>query len=70
MKKLSIIAAAIFLGLGGIAVAGDSGENHGDYSNSKGFNPYMPELSAPAAGYSAHAQASVQHQVVHRHVEK
>jgi hypothetical protein len=70
MKKLSIITAAIFLGLSGIAMAGDSGENHGDYSNTRGFNPYMPEFSAPAAGYSARAEYSVPHQAAHRHVEK
>lgn len=66
MKTLSIVTVAILLGLSGAAMAGDSGENHQDYGNTQGFNPYMPEFSTPAAGgYAAHAQAPVQHVVKH-----
>jgi hypothetical protein len=39
MKNLSIIAVAILLGLGGAAMASDSGENHQDDTNSTGANP-------------------------------
>ena len=46
MKTLSIITAAIFLGLSGAALAGDSGENHQDDSNSTGPNPFMTSLSS------------------------
>ena len=71
MKTLSIITAAIFLGLSGAAVAGDSGENHQDNTNATGADPFMPGLSAPAfPGYSAFGQYQVRHHVVHRHVEK
>ena len=77
MKTLSIITTAIFLGLSGAAMAGDSGENHQDNTNVTGPNPFMPEFGAPAShgaagayGYSAFAQYPVHHHVVHRHVKK
>jgi hypothetical protein len=71
MKTLSIITAAIFLGLSGAAMAGDSGENHQDSTNAAGSNPFMPELSTPASsGYSAFGKYSVQHHAVRRHIEK
>jgi hypothetical protein len=65
MKTLSIVAVAILIGLSGAAKANDSGENHGDSTNTTGFNPYMPEFSTPAAGYWARAQAPLQHVVKH-----
>jgi hypothetical protein len=71
MKTLSIITVAILLGLSGAAMAGDSGENHQDNTNATGSNPFMPEFNTPASsGYSAFGKYSVQHHVVHRHVEK
>ena len=42
MKALSIVTVAILLGLGGAAMANDSGENHQDNTNSTGANPFMP----------------------------
>jgi hypothetical protein len=68
MKTLSILTVAIMLGLGGVAMAGDSGENHQDNTNLAGANPYMPELGAPAARASA-AYAQVSHQA-HQTVKK
>jgi hypothetical protein len=71
MKTLSIITVAILLGLSGAAMAGDSGENHRDNTNTTGPNPFMPEFSTPASPrYSALAEYPVQHYVVHRHVKK
>jgi hypothetical protein len=71
MKTLSIIAAAIFLGLSGAAMASDSGENHQDGGNSVGSNPFMPEFGRQASpGYSAFGSYTVQHRVVHHHVKK
>ena len=75
MKTLSMVTVAILLGLGGVAMAAGN-RDCGDYcTNSTGPNPFMPEFSTPATpGYSAFArypvQHSVQHHVVHRHVEK
>jgi hypothetical protein len=70
MKTLSIITAAIFLGLSGAAMAGDSGENHQDNTSATGPNPFMPEFSTHASpGYSAFGQYPVHPHVVHRHVE-
>jgi hypothetical protein len=69
MKTLGILTTAVLLGLGGAAMAGDSGENHQDYSNTTGINPYMPEFSAPAPR-SAFAQAPVVHHAVNRHIKK
>jgi hypothetical protein len=69
MKTLSIVTAAIFLGLSGVALAGQDSQQSN--TNATGPNPYMPEFSTPASpGYSAFARYSVQHHVVHRHVEK
>jgi hypothetical protein len=75
MKTLSIVTAAILLGLGSTAMAmggGDhgSGENNQNTSTT-GPNPFMPEFSTPASsGSSAFAQYPVHHHVVHRHIEK
>ena len=62
MKKLSIIAVAILLGIGGAAMASDSGENHQDDTNSTGANPYMTYSggSYQRGGYHAFAQQPVQ----------
>lgn len=62
MKKLSIIAVAILLGLGGVAMASDSGENHQDDTNSTGPNPYMTYSSGnfQRGGYQAYAKQPVQ----------
>jgi hypothetical protein len=60
MNKLSIITVAIVLGLGGAAMAGDSGENHQDNTNVAGTNPFMPEFSAPAP-QARGAYAKVEH---------
>lgn len=68
MKKLSIVAVAILLGLGGVAMAGDSGENHQDNGNATGVNPYMPEFSVPAKGSAAFAKVE-RSEIVH-HVKK
>jgi hypothetical protein len=75
MKKLSIITVAILLGLSGVAMAGQDSQQGN--TNSTGPNPYMPEVSTPVThgdadtfGYSAYAQAPVQHHVVHHHVKK
>ena len=71
MKTLSILTVAVLLGLSGAAMAGDSGENHQDYSNTRGFNPYMPEFSSPAPqGRSAFAESPVVHHAVKHHVKK
>jgi hypothetical protein len=72
MKTLSIITAAMFLGLSGAAMAGDSGENHqGGGGGNSGPNPFMPEFSTQASpGYSAFGSYPVQHRVVHHHVKK
>jgi hypothetical protein len=71
MKTLSIVSVAIFLGLGGAAMAHDSGENHHSNTNATGPNPFMPEFSTPASsGRSAFAQNPVLQNVVHRHIEK
>jgi len=71
MKTLSIVTVAILLGLSGAAMAGDSGENHQDNTNATGSNSFRPQLSVPASpGYLAFGKYSVQHHVVHRHVEK
>jgi hypothetical protein len=71
MKALSMVTVAILLGLGGAAMANDSGENHQDNTNATGVNPFMPEFSTPASsGHSAFAQYPVQHHVVHRQVKK
>jgi hypothetical protein len=43
-------------------MANDSGENHEDFTNATGPNPYMPEFSAPAPhGRSAFAKSLVEH---------
>ncbi len=71
MKRLSIIAVAICLGLGGAAMASDSGENHQDDTNSTGPNPYMTYSSSGThqrGGYQAYATQPVQ--PVHHHVAK
>jgi hypothetical protein len=75
MKTLSIITAAIFLGLSGAAMAGQDSQQSS--TNATGPNPFMPEFSTPARnsdtnsfGYSAFAQYPVHHHVVHRKVEK
>ena len=69
MKTLSIVTAAIFLGLSGIAMAGQDSQQSN--TNATGPNPFMPEFSTPASpGDSAYAQYHVQHHVVHHQVKK
>jgi hypothetical protein len=78
MKTLSIVTVAILLGLSGAALAGnDNQDSQQSYTNATGPNPFMPEFSTPVThgdagtfGYSAYAQAPVQHHVVHHHVKK
>jgi hypothetical protein len=72
MKTLSIVSVAIFLGLCGVAMAGnDNQDSQQSYTNATGPNPFMPEFSTPASsGRSAFAQYPVQHHVVRRHIEK
>jgi hypothetical protein len=74
MKTLSIVTAAILLGLGGTAMAmggGDHGSGEGSNTNTTGSNPYMPEFSAPSSqGRSALGQHPAQHRVVTHHVKK
>jgi hypothetical protein len=41
MKTLSILIVAMLLGLGGAAMAGDSGEAHQDNGNATGFTPQL-----------------------------
>jgi hypothetical protein len=70
MKTLSAVTLAIFLGLGGAAMANGQ-ESQQSNTNATGPNPYMPEFSTPASpGYSAFASYPVQHHVVHHHVKK
>ena len=70
MKTLSVVTVAILLGLGGAAMAHDSGENHQDYTNVGGANPYMPEFSVPSSqGRAAFAKVQ-QHHIVHHKTEK
>jgi hypothetical protein len=75
MKTLGIITAAIFLGLSGMAMANDSGENHQDNTNTRGPNPYMT-FSTPTpyrtfnAGSEAFAMHPVAHHAVKHHVKK
>jgi len=68
MKKLTVVAVAVLLSLGGAAMAGDSGENHGDNTNTTGANPFMPEFSVPAKCSAAFAKVE-RPEVVH-HVKK
>jgi hypothetical protein len=70
VKKFSIIAVAVLLGLGGAAMAADSGENHQDDTNSTGPNPYMTHSngSYQRGGYQAYAKQPVQ--PAHHHVVK
>jgi hypothetical protein len=80
MKKLSIITAAILLGLSGAAMAGGDSESQQGSTNATGPNPFMPEFSTPVthsnsdtwgySGYSAFGQYPVQHHVVHHHVKR
>jgi hypothetical protein len=78
MKKLSIITAAILLGLSGAAMAGGDSESQQSYTNATGPNPFMPEFSTPVThgdadltgGSSAFARYPVQHHVVHHQVKK
>jgi hypothetical protein len=70
MKTLSIITVAILLGLSGAAMAGVDSENQQSNTNRTGPNPYMPEFSTPASSGSSAFGYSVQHHIVHRHVEK
>jgi hypothetical protein len=72
MKTLSIVSVAIFLGLGGVAMAGNDNTNsQQSYTNATGPNPFMPEFSTPASsGRSAFAQYPAQRNLVHRHIEK
>ena len=72
MKTLSIITAAIFLGLSGAAMAGGQ-DSQQSSTNATGPNPFMPEFSTPVShgdagtfGYSAFAQYPVHHAVHHR----
>jgi hypothetical protein len=76
MKKLSIVTAAIFLGLGGIAMAGnDNADSQQSNMNATGPNPYMTFSGTTfrdyrAPGYGAFASYPVPHHVVHHHVKK
>jgi hypothetical protein len=77
MKKLTIITAAILIGLSGAAMAGSDSESQQSSTNATGPNPFMPEFSTPVShgdantnGYAAFGQYSVQHPVVHHHVKK
>jgi hypothetical protein len=70
MKTLSIVTVAILLSLGGAAMAGSDSESQQSNTNATGPNPYMPEFSTPASSGSSAFGYSVQHHVVHRHVEK
>jgi hypothetical protein len=75
MKTLSIITAAIFLGLSGAALAADSGENHQDDTNSTGPNPFMTYSAGSHrgggyGGYGAFAMRPAPHHVVTHHVKK
>jgi hypothetical protein len=83
MKTLSIVTAAIFLGLGGAAMANDSGANHQDNTNATGPNPFMTfsdpyRYRKPARTFEnyqngdtdAFAMESERHHVVKHHVKK
>jgi hypothetical protein len=78
MKTLSIITAAILLGLSGAALAGSDSESQQSYTNATGPNPFMPEVSTPvshgdagtARGSWAFAQAPVHHHVADHQVKK
>jgi len=72
-QKLGIVAVALLLGLGlgGTAMANDSGENNIDNMNTTGPDPYMPEFNTPAPhGYSAYAKVPVQHRTVSHQIKK
>jgi hypothetical protein len=69
MKKLSIATTAIFLGLCGIAMAGnDNQDSQQSYTNATGPNPFMTYGAADVRGSSAFASHPVQQHVVHRQV--
>ena len=77
MKKLSIIAAALFLGLSGVAMAGQDSQQSN--TNSTGPNPYMPEFSTPVTHgdadlVSGNARSAfgyvIPHQTAHRQIER
>jgi len=72
MKALSIITGAILLGLTGMAMAGDSGENHQDNTNATGPNPYMTFSagSYQTGVYAAFGQQTLPQHVVKHHVKK
>ena len=76
MKTLSVVTFAIFLGLGGAAMANGQ-ESQQSNTNATGPNQFMPEFSTPVShgganthGYSAFAQYPVRHHVAHHHVKK
>jgi hypothetical protein len=71
MKTLSIVTAAIFLGLCTIAMAGNDNQN-GQQSNTNatGPNPFMTFSDYRGGGYGAFASYPVQHHIVHHHVKK
>jgi hypothetical protein len=63
MKKLSVIAIAIVLGLGGAAMAGDSGENHQDNTNTTGANPNMHEFTKGSSSFAKVERPAVTHHI-------
>jgi len=72
MKMLSIVTAAIFLGLCSIATAGnDNQDSQQSYTNATGPNPFMifsapSKLRSPWQAEDAFASYPVQHHVEHR----
>jgi hypothetical protein len=66
------LSVALFLGLCGTVMAGDSGENHQDGGNATGPNPFMTISgeSHRGGGNDAFAQHVVQLHVVSHHVKK
>jgi hypothetical protein len=77
-KTKVALSVALLLSLGGAVMAGDSGENHQDNTNSTGPNPYM-DRSGPympsggnnlGGGNEAFAKYLGQHHVVTPHAKK
>jgi hypothetical protein len=71
-KTMVALSAALFLGLCGTVMAGDSGENHQDGGNATGPNPFMTFSgeSYRGGGNAAFAKQVVQPRVVNPRVKK
>jgi hypothetical protein len=70
MKNLRLIAVAIFVSFCGTVMANDSGENHQDYTNTRGPNPYFRGESYQGGGNEVFGHPVQHHHVVKPRVKK